>query len=207
MSLKSTLSQTYQMRVKESAALMKAVELGNKVLTRGDSVFLQRLLMGDVPKRADWKTLNRKATFKMGYKARSFSIQGVLAKLLETFASNLKDATAKEVAAVESFNTLSAAKGAEKSAAEDALSRMDKEKGAAQLSLTEAGEERNGLLTQINDDTGYIAQVQTSLAEKKSEWKTRKDLRLGELAAISKAIETLHSDDARDTFKKSFASQ
>merc|ERR1719251_459706 len=111
MSLKSTLSQTYQMRVKESAALMKAVELGNKVLTRGDSVFLQRLLMGDVPKRADWKTLNRKATFKMDYKARSFKIQGVLAKLLETFSSNLGDAAHKESESINTFNTLMTAKG------------------------------------------------------------------------------------------------
>merc|ERR1712217_342356 len=40
-----------------------------------------------------------------------------------------------------------------------------------------------------------------------AEWKTRSELRAGELGAISKAISILHSDDARDLFKKSLESQ
>merc|ERR1719382_1335150 len=129
-SVKGALGETSQVRAKEAAALSRAVELGNKVLTKGDSIFLQRLLTGDVPERADWKTLNRKATFKMNYKARSFKIQGVLAKLLETFSSNLADAAAKETAAINTFNTLMGSKGQQKTAAEIALSRMEKENGA-----------------------------------------------------------------------------
>merc|ERR1719382_961673 len=76
-------------RAKEAAALSHAVELGDKVLTKGDALFLRRLLTGEVP-TWDWKKLNRKATFKMGYKARSLKIQDVLSKLLETFNSNLE---------------------------------------------------------------------------------------------------------------------
>jgi hypothetical protein len=45
------------------------------------------------------------------------------------------------------------------------------------------------------------------LEEKKAAWKVRSELRAGEIAAISKAIYILHNDDARDLFKKSFASQ
>merc|ERR1719277_160908 len=127
MSLKGTLSEGSEARAKEARAFSHAVELGNKVLTKGDSVFLQRLLTGDVPERADWKTLNRKATFKMDYKARSFKIQGVLVKLLETFSSNLADAASKETKAIATFNGLMTAKGAQKTAAEEALGRMEKE--------------------------------------------------------------------------------
>merc|ERR1712087_478811 len=45
------------------------------------------------------------------------------------------------------------------------------------------------------------------LETKKDEWKARKELMVGEIAAINKAIAILHSDDARDLFKKSFKSQ
>merc|ERR1719422_2281771 len=156
-SLKGTLSEGSEARAREAAALSHAVELGKRVLTKGDAVFLQRLLTGDVPDRASWKKLNRKATFKMSYKGRSFQIQAVLAKLLETFASNLRDAAAKEAAAVEVYNKLAAAKGNEKNVAQDALSKMEKETSAKQASLGESGDERSALLEQINDDEGYIA--------------------------------------------------
>merc|ERR1719436_1252742 len=106
MSLRSHLGAGAGERVQEAARLHLAVTLGQRMLTTGDSVFLQRLLTGEVPK-ADWKKLNRKATFKMDYKARSFKIQGVLAKMLETFSTNLEDAEAKEKAAVKEYNKLS----------------------------------------------------------------------------------------------------
>merc|ERR1719444_510850 len=71
--------------------LAYAAELGEKFLTKGDAFFLRRLLLGDSEDpdgRADWKDLNRKATFKMSYKARSFKIQEVLQKLLQTFEAS-----------------------------------------------------------------------------------------------------------------------
>ena len=49
--------------------------------------------------------------------------------------------------------------------------------------------------------------MQSALQNKKEEWKVRQALRSGELAAMSKAISILHSDDSRDLFKKSFSSQ
>jgi len=207
MSFKGSLAATVQVRTREAASLQQAVELGQKVLTRGDALFLQRLLSGDVPERANWKKLNRKATFKMDYKARSFKIQGVLAKLLETFSGNLADASEKERGEITLYNTLMNSKGAEKTAAQGALSRMTEETGARALSLTEATDERNGLLGQISADVGYISQVTTTLANKKADWKVRIALRAKEIAAFSQAISILHSDDARDLMKKSFASQ
>merc|ERR1719215_252581 len=74
LNIKSDLRSGFTARTKEVAALSHAVELGDKVLTKGDALFLRRLLTGEVPSW-DWKSLNRKATFKMDYKARSFKIQ------------------------------------------------------------------------------------------------------------------------------------
>jgi len=206
LAMQAVLESGFEARARQAAALSHAVELGERVLTKGDALFLRRVLTGEVPK-ADWKKLNRKATFKMDYKARSFKIQDVLANLLETFASDLAEANKKEAAAVDLYDKLMESKGAEKASAQEALSKMEKESGTRGMSREESREELDALTTQIANDKTYIEQVRKSLAEKTGEWKDRKVLRVGELEAISKAISILHSDDARDLLKKSFASQ
>jgi len=206
LTFRAKLNEGFKARAVEAAALSNAVDLGKKFLTKGDALFLERLLTGDVP-TADWKKLNRKAVFKMKYKARSFKIQDVLAKLLQTFQSNLADAEQKEEDAQAQFDKLMEAKHAQKQKAEEALSKMDVENGARSMSKEEAVEEVEALSTQVENDKKYIEQTTTALEEKKQEWKDRKALRAGELAAISKAISILHSDDARDLFKQSLASQ
>merc|ERR1719301_322647 len=119
--------------LKEQASLKHAVDLGEKFLTKGDALFLRRVLLGDVPD-VDWKKLNRKATFKMAYKARSFKIQGVLKKLHQTFDSNLKDATKKESDAKAQYDKLSKAKQDQLDAARTALTKMESENGAKGMS-------------------------------------------------------------------------
>jgi len=204
--LRGRLSSRLGSRAAEAATLSHAAELGRKFLTKGDAVFLQRLLSGEVP-TPDWKKLNRAATFKKSYKARSFKIQSVLAKLLETFETNLAQAQKKEQGAQATFSSLMSSKGAEKSAAQDALSKLEKEKGAAGLSRADASDEVSQLTTQVTDDKKYISEVKKALEDKRTEWDTRKALRAGELEAVSKAISILHNDDARDLFKQSFKSQ
>jgi len=203
---KASLGEGYSQRVQESEALRRAVDLGTRVLSKSDSRFLRRLLTGDVPK-ADWKKLNRKATFKMGYKARSFKIQEVLAKMNQTFTINLADARAKETEAQEIFDKLMTSKHEEKSAAEAALDKMESENGARGMTKEESQAEVDALKEQVSDDTRFIEQTQKSLDEKKAEWKERLALRAGEISAISKAIAILSNDDAKDNFKKSFTSQ
>merc|ERR1719298_312359 len=77
--------------------LRKAVQLGQNFgsLSEQDARFLEQVLDGQVPD-VDWKKLNRKATFKMKYKARSLKIQEILADMLQTFEDNLADAIKKE---------------------------------------------------------------------------------------------------------------
>merc|ERR1719253_1207357 len=111
------------------ASLKSAVELGEKFLDKADALFLKRLLLGDVP-NVDWKKLNRKATFKMSYKARSFKIQGVLKKMHQTFSINLKDATDKENDAESDYDKLTNAKQGQLDAAREALNKMDSENDA-----------------------------------------------------------------------------
>jgi len=203
---KTNSMEGFAERTAEAMALQHAVELGERFLGKGDALFLRRVLTGEVPK-ADWKKLNRKATFKMAYKARSFKIQEVLKKMLDTFDTNLADARTKEKEAEDEYQELKGSKTEQLEAAQTALTKMDEEKGAKAMSREDAQAEVDALKTQIENDTKFIKQTAQSLADKKGEWKDRQELRAGEIAAINKAIAILRSDDARDLFKRSYASQ
>jgi predicted nucleic acid-binding Zn-ribbon protein len=186
--------------------LRRAVQLGSNFLSEQDSRFLEQVLDGQVPD-VDWKKLNRKATFKMKYKARSLKIQEILADMLQTFEDNLAEATKKEKDTKASFDTLMGSKNSQLSAAQDALSGGEGEGAARGLAADEAQEEVDALTEQVTNDEKYISQAEASYAEKVAEWKERKRLRTEEIASISKAIEILASDDAKDTMSSSFKSQ
>merc|ERR1719272_130309 len=189
-----------------SSEISRAVQLSQKALSEQDSRFLEQVLDGDVP-NVDWKKLNRKATFKMKYKARSLKIQEILADILQTFEDNLADAKKKEKDTKSSFDTLMGSKNSQLSAAQDALSGGEGEGASRGLAADEAQGEVDALTTQVSNDEKYISQVEASYADKVSEWKERKRLRTEEIASISKAIEILASDDAKDTMGSSFKSQ
>jgi len=186
--------------------LRKVVDLGRNTLSEADAKFLEKVLDGETPD-VDWKKLNRKATFKMKYKGRSFKIQEILADMLQTFQDNLAEAETKETDTEASYQKLKSAKEAEKSATESAAQDMAKETAARNSAMAESNEEKDALTEQKTNDEKFIEQTEEAHATKLGEWKERKRLRTEELASISKAIGILTSDDARDLFKKSFDSQ
>merc|ERR1719198_538436 len=186
--------------------LRRAVQLGSNFLSEQDARFLEQALNGDVPE-VDWKKLNRKATFKMKYKARSLKIQEILADMLQTFQDNLADAKKTEKDAKTNFDKLMGSKKDQLSAAQDALTGGEGEGAARALSMEESQEEVDSLTTQVENDEKYISQTEASYADKVAEWKERKRLRTEEIASISKAIEILASDDAKDVMSSSFKSQ
>jgi len=200
------LGEGFADREADAQALAQAVALGEKFLTKADALFLRRVLTGDVP-NVDWKKLNRKAGFKMSYKARSFKIQDLMAKLLSTFETNLKDAQTKESDTLAQYTTLMDAKGAQRSKTQKALTDSDAENGARGMATEDAQAEVDALKAQVTADTGFIEQTTADLADKKEQWKDRMALRTAEMAAISKAIGILYSDDARDLMRKSESSQ
>lgn len=193
----------------QGEALANAIEVGERFLSKGDSVFLRRLLTGDVPDAPtkDWEKLNKKADFKMKYEARSGKIQKTLKSLLFTFSAGLDDVEKKEAKAVETHGKLMTSKREQLTGAQDAYSKMELEGAARGLSKSEAQAEIQALTTQIEDDKRYIGEVEQALSTKTTEWDARKTVREKELAAISQAISILHGDDARDLFKRSLSSQ
>merc|ERR1719191_1130772 len=127
--------------------------------------------------------------------------------MLQTFKDNRDEAVAAEDKEVSDFTALMTSKNAQLSSARDALEDKAVENGARHESLSNVEAEKTNLETQNTDDERFISETKASCETKAQEWSARKELRAGEKAAIQSAIATLRSDDARDLFKKSFASQ
>jgi len=202
----SELEEGFAETLEDAASLHHAVELSKNMLSAGDAVFLKHLLTGTAPK-PDWKKLNRKATFKMSYKARSLKIESVLQKMLATFSANLKEAEKKEAKAKDEYDDLMEAKKNLKEETEDQLKKGSAENGAKGLNKEEAQTELDALTEQVTNDKKFIKQTTKSLEETKAAYKDRQALREAEIKALNKAVSILHSDDARSLFRKSFKSQ
>merc|ERR1719313_1694830 len=167
--------------------LRKAVQLGKNMLSEQDTQFLERALDGEVP-TADWKKLNRKAVFKMKYKARSLKIQEILADMLQTFKDNLSDAEKKEASDKKAFDTLAEQKNSQLSSAQDALTSGEAEAGARAASIEESQEEVDSLKEQVKADEGYMAAADDSYATMKDQWKERKRLRSEEVDSLKEQV-------------------
>jgi len=186
------------------AKLQSVLKVGQGFLAKQDISELHKIL--DVPE-VDWKKLNREATFKKKYEARSGNIQDILKDMLATFTDNLESATAAEDKAKADFDALMEAKKSQLSTAKQALLDKTGEKGARGEALATSREEKTDLEDQNARDEGYLADTKSTCETRAEEWQVRKKLRAGEVAAINEAISILRSDDARDTFKRSFESQ
>jgi DNA repair exonuclease SbcCD ATPase subunit len=184
--------------------LKKVMKVGEGFLAKKDLSELTKAL--DVPE-VDWKKLNRDATFKKKYKARSGEIQDILADMLNTFVDNRNEAVAAEEKAQSDFDALMESKTEQLDSAKQALLDKAGETGARGEALATSEAEKSDLEGQNENDEGFLADTKSACETKAADWAERKRLRSEEIASINEAISVLRSDDARDTFKKSFDSQ
>jgi len=117
----------------------------------------------------------------------------------------LDAARSKEEQSKKSYSALMDAKGAMLKAAEDGLVALVEENGARGLSKAEATDEVENLEAQMLADTKFLEQTEISYQAKSKEFEARRQLRMDEIKAVGQAINILHSDDARDAFRKSYS--
>jgi len=183
--------------------LAKAVDLGRGFMQQKDVQHALRVL--DVP-TVDNKMLNKDTTFNKKYAARSGEIQNVLTDMLASFRSNLNTTQVLESKAKSDFDSLMSAKTGQLDSTQAALRDKSTENGARATAVADSQTEKDELETQNTNDAGFFQDTTSACETKAGEWSDRKKLRADELASIGQAISTLRSDDARDLFKKSYAS-
>merc|ERR550514_1111082 len=150
----------------------------------------------------DWKKLNREATFKQNYTARSTGIQDILGDMLSTFTDNRADAVAAENKTASDHKTLMRSKKNELATAKQALLDKSDEKAARAVAKGEAETEKTDLEGQNSRDETFIDDTKDACETRATEWAERRRLRHEEKTSISTAINTLAGDDARDLFSK-----
>lgn len=135
-----------------------------KYLGKGDAVFLEAVLSGEMPK-VDRKP-NLKNRKKGAYKSRSFHIGDVLTKVKLTMEQNLEDAIYNDQKAWDDYYTLKEAKEEELASVQDALQKGDGEGGARAESKADSQTEMDALKTQIQNDQAYMDTTAADLATK-----------------------------------------
>eukprot|EP00933_Yihiella_yeosuensis_P039834 TRINITY_DN33_c0_g1_i7.p1 TRINITY_DN33_c0_g1~~TRINITY_DN33_c0_g1_i7.p1 ORF type:complete len:705 (+),score=261.77 TRINITY_DN33_c0_g1_i7:85-2199(+) len=205
-----TATMSSSVLARKAKDLENALQIAESHLSKADATFLRRILTADVSNVA--VSAHGKedppdvAPVTEDYVARSGDILGTLDKLSGEFSADLESTKDKEAKSKEDFLKLMKEKNIEKANVEEAVRNQEREKQAREYKAKEAAKEIAALEAQIATDEEFIAAVDKAQEQKQDEWDQRSKVRSEELTALAKAIETLHSDEARDLFNSNFNS-
>jgi len=131
-------------------------------------------------------------------------ILGILKQLQEELTSDLTEQQKTEVARASAFKELSESKAREMAAAEE--QREDKRESLAMTKqqLEDAKEDLVETKQQLSEDQKFLISLKKTCAEADGNWEIRRKARLEEIQAVSKTINFLTSDEAKDTFSRTF---
>merc|ERR1719506_2338735 len=140
---------------------------------------------------------------KAGYAPQSATIQGMLGDMYTTFSANLESSTLEEANQNADFERMYAALEKENNKMKKTRQRKETEKAEAEAMLADTTKAYDDTEKQMKADTDFFDQTKAACQSKHEEWTVRTDLRNAELDGISKALEILTSDAARELFSKS----
>jgi hypothetical protein len=135
------------------------------------------------------------------YAPQSFTVQGILTDMYETFSSDLESATQAEATANTVFEELIATKMKELRNLEATHEKKAAAKAVAEQNLADTTQSYDDTEAQMKADVKFFDETKAACEAKSAEWKTRTDLRVEELEGIAKALDILTSDGARELFR------
>merc|ERR1719359_2824719 len=141
------------------------------------------------------------APFTGNYNSQSGEIVGIIKNMRDTFAANLKTATAAENKALSEHNKIKGEQESEFSAMEKSKNDKTKTLGDNSATVTSTSEELSTTQGELATNQQFLADLKDSCAEKKKQFDHRNMLRSNEDVAIAQAISILNSDDAFATFQ------
>eukprot|EP00397_Hematodinium_sp_SG-2012_P021560 GEMP01022283.1.p1 GENE.GEMP01022283.1~~GEMP01022283.1.p1 ORF type:complete len:661 (+),score=182.54 GEMP01022283.1:144-2126(+) len=134
------------------------------------------------------------------YASQSGEIFGILSNMLEEFQSNLSSSQKQNKADNEAFQQLKAAKTSEIQATQDQVDKMSGEKADANERLAQAKSDREDTRNSLSADEKFLMNLKEKCKLTDEEWEQRTKTRQEEILAVSRAIQILSGDDARDNF-------
>eukprot|EP00812_Abedinium_dasypus_P001160 NODE_113_length_2074_cov_395.472016.p1 GENE.NODE_113_length_2074_cov_395.472016~~NODE_113_length_2074_cov_395.472016.p1 ORF type:complete len:612 (-),score=277.50 NODE_113_length_2074_cov_395.472016:221-2056(-) len=143
-------------------------------------------------------------TFKQSYAPQSGEIFGILRQMKETFESNLSTAQKEELANQKSYEDLKAAKEKEIAAGKEQIETKTEELADTDQKNAQAKRDLEDTKATLSADEQFLMMLKEKCQMTDQEWEERKNTRSMEMKAISQAIAILSSDDAHDTFTRTF---
>jgi len=156
----------------------------------------------DVPK-PDWAKMNKNSPAAQKYAIGSTKIQQTMKEMLAAFTKEVAEATQKESDDQTTYDELMTVQQEQEQNILEALNAHSLENAARAKKVSVSKAEKSDLETQVADDTAILNDSRSLCTTKTTEYEERVDIRNQELEAISKAINMIHSDDARDIMSKS----
>merc|ERR1719473_446258 len=145
-----------------------------------------------------------KPTFKQAYAPQSGQIFGILQQMKETFEANLASSQKEENENQKAYEDLKAAKEAEIQAGQEQIETKTQELADTDEKLAQSKQDIEDTRASLAADEKFLADLKEKCQMTDQEWEERQKTRQEEMAAVSKALAILSSDDAHDTFTKTF---
>merc|ERR1711871_1125919 len=143
-------------------------------------------------------------TFKQSYAPQSGEIFGILKQMKETFETNLSDTQKEELTNQKAYEDLKSAKEEEIAAGQSQIDAKTQEPASTDEKLAQAKEDIEDTKNNLSADEEFLLMLKEKCSTTDAEWEERQKTRQLEIEACSKALAILSSDDAHDTFTKTF---
>jgi chromosome segregation ATPase len=143
-------------------------------------------------------------TFKQSYAPQSGAIFGILKQMKETFESNLSASQKEEMTNQQAYDDLKAAKETEIKAGTDQRDTKTQELADADQKLADSKQDLDDTRNTLSADQKFLLNLKETCQMTDQEWEERQKARQEEIQACSQALAILSSDDAHDTFTKTF---
>jgi chromosome segregation ATPase len=154
------------------------------------------------------RTDRRKAAafIQLGSKGpQSGEIFGIMNQMKESFETNLAASQKEEAENLKAYEDLKAAKEEEIAAGQSQLDAKTQELATTDETLAQSRQDLSDTKKSLAADTEFLAVLKEKCEMADSEYAERSKTRTEEMAATSKALEILNSDESQQMFSKTFS--
>merc|ERR1719181_817215 len=136
---------------------------------------------------------------------QSGEIFGIMNQMRESFETNLAASQKEEAENLKAYEDLKAAKNEEIAAGQSQLDAKTQELATTDENLAQARQDLKDTKKTLAADTEFLATLKEKCEMADKEYEERTKTRTEEIAATSKALEILNSDESQAMFSKTFS--
>lgn len=163
----------------------------------------EELLKG-VLTRTQRRELNAFLQGPASYSPQSGQIFGILKEMKRTFEEDLSASQKQELADQKAYEELKSAKQDEINAGQAQIDAKMQELARTDEKNAQSKQDIDDTRSSLTADEEFLMDLKQKCSLTDKEWEERTKTRQAEMEAVSKALAVLSSDDAHDTFTKTF---